>query len=167
MSTNFYAYRKIPEKKRHEIADMLRSKEVTDVLSNPSLTIRELENMLNSLCESIPDSLKEYYEEVHLGKRSGGWQFIWQLYPNQYYEPTLASIKEFLSDTETWQIADEYGTHLTPDEFFKEIELVIFRSENAIDSDDYDKIEGIHHSRSISNEFTTREGLRFTTNEFS
>ena len=164
MSTNYYAYRKIPEKKRQEIIE-----EISDILAN-SATVLEIEYILSSLTDAIiPDKLEEYKECVHLGKNSGGWQFHWQLYPGQYYEPTLASIKEFLSDTEHWQIVDEYGTHFTPDEFFDEIKDKLFKGENAIDGFDYNKKHKKELMTKLScfNEFSTEEGLRFSTDDFS
>ena len=168
MSTNYYAYKKIPEYKRREIIDDILSREVKDSLSNPDVTYREIEHIMTSLADTIPERLNEYKDCVHLGKSAVGWQFLWQLHPGQYYEPLLSSIKEFLADTEHWQIVDEYDVHFTPDEFFDKIGSIIFKGENATDSFDYNKTKrGYKTTINSFNEFSTEEGLRFSTDEFS
>lgn len=168
MSTNYYAYRKIPEHKRREIIDDILSGEVKDILSNPDVTFSEIEHIISSLEYTIPEKLEEYKDGVHLGKSACGWQFLWHLHPGQYYEPLLESIKNFLYDTEHWQIVNEYDEHLTPDEFFDKIDSIIFKGENATDSVEYNKTKrGYKTSISSFNEFSTEEGLRFSTDDFS
>lgn len=106
MGTNFYAI--IPVKKR--TTNKLR--ELADKLDDTSRKV----NVENELYE-IGEELKDY--EVHLGKRSCGWAFLWDANNLKYYEPTLASIKKFIDDNNA-KIVDEYGVEFTWDEFIND-----------------------------------------------
>ena len=103
MGTNFYAI--IPVKKR--TTNKLR--ELANKLEDTSQQV----NVENELYE-IGEELKDH--EVHLGKRSCGWAFLWDANNLKYYEPTLASIKKFIDDNNA-KIQDEYGVEFTWDEF--------------------------------------------------
>ena len=111
MGTNFYC-RKIDKARRKHFVD-------------------EFDRLHKELIESIDDISKDYkavlseflYDnhemeiEIHLGKRSGGWQFLWDYHNGRYFEPTLESIKEFLSQDNV-TIYDEYGEKFTMQQFF-------------------------------------------------
>ena len=105
MGTNFYAI--IPVKKRttnklRELADKLDAKEQINI-----------DNELYDIKEELKD------HEVHLGKRSCGWAFLWDANNLKYYDPTLASIKKFIDDN-NGTIVDEYGVEFTWDEFIND-----------------------------------------------
>ena len=105
MGTNFYAI--LPVKKRttnklRELADKLDAKEQINI-----------DNELYDIKEELKD------HEVHLGKRSCGWAFLWDANNLKYYEPTLASIKKFIDDN-NGTIVDEYGVEFTWDEFIND-----------------------------------------------
>lgn len=138
MGTNFYA-RIIPTKERKE-----KIKEAID--NNDFDEIKSLVNRTYS-------SPQYYYEEngfvggeIHLGKRSGGWKFLWNpnwyklikghseatdVAPNakryhwvedgfdvfKYYDLTKESIKQFI-DREDIEIYDEYGDKQDKEEFW-------------------------------------------------
>lgn len=50
---------------------------------------------------------------IHLGKRSGGWQFLWNFHNDKYY----SSREELISFVKSGRVVNEYGEELTPDEF--------------------------------------------------
>lgn len=129
MGTNFYA-RIIPTKERKE-----KLKKLID------------EDDFSAIKEEIGamyTTIGEYCHEggvVHIGKRSGGWKFLWN--PNWYEEdsghydteakewipnPTIkkfydlnrASILEFLKRDDV-RLFDEYGEEYDPEEFMNEM----------------------------------------------
>lgn len=118
--------------------------------------------------------IEDYYEmlnelrpvKVHLGKRSWGWQFLWNHNNEQYYKKTLQSIKEFL-DEDNGFIIDEYGERFTTEQFLNE------EIGEAMYNDPERFINGPQHDAEYKNicayvkcsnyEFTTEEGLRFST----
>lgn len=157
MGTNFYC-KQIPTEEQY--------KEMQEALTN-----RQLEK----LRKLIDHAQKEY----HIGKRSGGWQFLFAPhiklrsgFPNSGdivspWENTLESIKEFLARPDV-EIYDEYGDRFTPEGFWKEINYCLYNDPNTcINGEQYYKNYPNHHNPIFSEatEFTTDEGLRFSTDE--
>ena len=106
MGTNFYAILPVKKKTTNKL------RELADKLEDTSQKV----NVENELYE-IGEELKDH--EVHLGKRSCGWAFLWDANNLKYYEPTLASIKKFIDDNHA-KIQDEYGEKFTWDEFIND-----------------------------------------------
>ncbi len=50
---------------------------------------------------------------IHLGKRSGGWKFLWNFHDNKYY----SNKEELFNFIKSGRIVDEYGTELDIEEF--------------------------------------------------
>lgn len=57
-------------------------------------------------------------EEIHLGKSSWGWQFLFAYNDGDYYKD-VAQLKDWLKDKE---IFDEYDRPVTHEDFWKMIE---------------------------------------------
>ena len=133
MGTNFYA-RIIPKKKD---------------IDN---TLKIIRNYLIGISLKIDtDPIYDMSEVIHLGKRSAGWQFLWQK-NDKYYQDNLKSIKEFLSRKDVI-IYDEYGDKFTVDELFnKELKDWLYNDESHINLRQY---------------YYTKDGLRFATGYFS
>ena len=118
MGTNFYAV--LPVKKRttnklRELADKLDAGQNVDIEGE---------------MYDINQDLKCH--EVHLGKRSCGWAFLWDANDLKYYEPSLESIKKFIDDNNA-KIQDEYGVEFTWDQFINdEIKHCLHPSETPI-----------------------------------
>lgn len=55
--------------------------------------------------------------EIHIGKRSGGWKFLWDANDFKYFKPTKESLIEWLK---SGQIVDEYGQEYTFMEFWND-----------------------------------------------
>ena len=131
MGTNFYAI--LPVKKRttnklRKLADKLDAGQYIDVESEMYYINQELK------CH-----------EVHLGKRSCGWAFLWDANDLKYYEPTLASIKKFIADNNA-KIQDEYGVEFTWDQFINdEIKHCLYPSVKPITT--VDSLEKIGYDK--------------------
>jgi hypothetical protein len=64
------------------------------------------------------DEISLWYEflegtNIHLGKRSGGWKFIWNWNNGKYYK-TKEELFEFIRDG---RVVDEYGQQIDVEEF--------------------------------------------------
>ena len=158
MGTNFYA-RHIPT-------------ELEYARMQEALTNRELDR----LRELLDASQKQY----HIGKRSGGWQFLFAPHIKlrvgfgnsgqvvSPWENTLESIKEYLSQPDV-EICDEYGRTFTPEEFWnEEVDDALYNDpEKYINGEQYYQ-KHPQEKRYVFDsdmEFTTDEGLRFSTDE--
>lgn len=148
MGTNFYAVK------------IITDKELNDAK-------RRLEEYFNG--EISKSDFEEYLDElhprIHLGKRSGGWQFHWESQPD-YYAESLKSIKAFLSDPE-WEIIDEYNEKFTVDEFFNnEIGDCLYNDpDKYINGDQYHRTHPLSlHDPNF--EHTSKDGLRFSSTWF-
>jgi hypothetical protein len=51
--------------------------------------------------------------EVHLGKRSGGWKFLWNFHSNRYY----SNKEELFSYIRSGRVVNEYGEEIDAEEF--------------------------------------------------
>ena len=91
----------------------------------------DFKKILNKIVKSIQNEdfelLDELNEErvnkwnsniVHIGKRSGGWKFLFNHNNWKYYDYTRESINNFLKSC--YKIVNEYGQEITPEEFWKE-----------------------------------------------
>lgn len=88
--------------------------------------------------EDIKDILEEY-QDIHIGKQSGGWKFLWDVHFFEYFEPSKEAIIEWLK---TGIIFDEYGDKFTIEEFFNEIRLDgQFNGHDLLDAEAYHKID--------------------------
>ena len=150
MSTNFYAVHVPSEQEYKEMESTLAAKQL----------------------EKLQELLDEAKHKYHIGKRSCGWQFMFVPHISKRtgeiispWEDTLASIKEYLSRDDV-RIVDEYGEEYTCESFFEEIKGILYHSEHAING--YDQVDDVN-SRVYYNvsdvEYTTKEGLRFATND--
>lgn len=90
------------------------------------IKIKDIYNRLaDSLIENGKESwiIREELEDlshhcIHLGKRSCGWQFLWNHNNGKYYDVNIGSIKEFLESP--GPIMDEYGEKFTVEEFLED-----------------------------------------------
>lgn len=106
MGTNFYCREKLNTSSRNRLKAILKTLDICVDSNN----INEIYSNVNRFIKCIP-------EEIHLGKRSAGWQFLWNYHNGKYFKPTLKSIKDFLKDKE---IYDEYGRYFTLDQFIND-----------------------------------------------
>ena len=86
------------------------------------------------------------YDEIHLGKSSVGWKFVFQE-QEQYHN--FEEFKDFILNNNEWIIKDEYGKEISPNDLLKLIEEK--QKENNPDDFTWDKNVG---------------GYRFTDRDF-
>ena len=146
MGTNFYKIIPVAKRKQQEIKDL-----ITD---NPCLW--KIRDLLDEI---------EKNNIIHLGKRSFGWQFLWDFNDGKFYAPSLESIKAFLDTGEGW-IEDEYGEKFTTNEFLEdEIGGWLYKDENHCDLQSYQEKhpkEQRYYADPKKHEFISSDGLRFS-----
>lgn len=94
MGTNFYLKRKLSKEQAEQaksLIDGFEYEEVTKIL--------------------------ETVKPIHIGKRSGGWRFIWNAHFFKYFEPNTESIDNFLK---SGIIVDECDNEFTYEKFMNE-----------------------------------------------
>ena len=160
MGTNIYM-RKIPKAERKkELMDLItkqyqqRIDSVKDDVGRcPGETDRSLDEDIDSLRQQI-------YEEVHIGKCSHGWKFLFAPNP-KYYQEIKESVLAFIH-SEDWTLMDEYGETIDPDIFWEEY---VVTHENGFTATTYQEWQIQHgetnQSKGASFEHETVEGLRF------
>ena len=153
MGTNFYAIEKISKNKRTKLIGLAYNM-LDDFENNENIT-QAWEEYQESITEEFP-------KPIHLGKRSAGWQFLWD-YPaiyngmfkthfwemNNEYEINLNTIKEFLKDK---IIFDEYENEYTLDSFLEEIKNVLYKTKDLDDG----------MNGEYSTQYFISNGLRFS-----
>lgn len=163
MGTNFYKVLKPKYTKKQKT-------EITKKINEQTKKLKEYFND-NNYIERY--DIEDYFEmlnelrpvKVHLGKRSGGWQFLWNHNNEKYYKKTLQSIKEFL-DEDNGFIVDEYGERFTTEQLLNEEigESMYNDPDRFINGYQFDEKEKFVYSwaKCSKYEFTTTEGLRFS-----
>lgn len=147
MGTNFYC-RKIDRKHRK-----MFSKDLNALNEHISLNIDNPEiNLLKEVNRFI-SAYRDFEKEIHLGKRSYGWQFLWDYHDGKYFNSNLDSIKEFLSQDDI-VIYDEYGNFYEVEQLFND-ELANYLYKDAMHDDGMDGEYSEYY-------FKSEDGLRFS-----
>ena len=147
MGTNFYC-RKIDRKYRKMFSKDLSALNEYILLNinNPKINLlEEVNKFISDYCD--------FEKEIHLGKRSYGWQFLWDYHNGRYFNPNLYSIKEFLSQDDII-IYDEYENFYEVEQLFND-ELSDCLYKDAIHDDGM----GGEYSKYF---FKSEDGLRFS-----
>lgn len=92
MGTNFYLRKKLSQEQREKI--------------NKALDAEDYDEVRNLLPE-----------DIHIGKRSGGWKFLWDAHFFEHFESTKESLLDWLH---SGQIVDEYGEKFTFEQFWND-----------------------------------------------
>ena len=147
MGTNFFCVEKISRKQRSKIKSLLREYIGLVDKVDTACDFHELHSKYNKMISDIIP------ERVHLGKRSYGWQFLWDYHDGRYFKANLESIKKFLKDK---IIVDEYGEVFSLDQFLnEEIADYLYNTDGKL----YDCVELLPSYYFIS------DGLRFSKSE--
>lgn len=115
MGTNFYLRKKLSQEQRKEIDKAFDEED------------------FNKVRELLP-------KDIHIGKRSGGWKFLWDAHYFKYFEPTKDALMKWL---QSGKILDEYGDEFTFDEFINEEIKGFIDKGYDIASYKYDHPEGL------------------------
>ena len=114
MGTNFYCKRIPTQDQLNSIADLVVNEKIDEAI----------------------ERLHEVNKNIHLCKRSCGWQIGFDHNNGEYYQPTRKSLEEFLSQPDI-EIFDEYNEKYTCEEFWKEIDTHNANPRNKWDSKKY------------------------------
>jgi len=129
MGTNFYRIPKssdivIRHQKLHDAVSKLDLWNVSKIRSNFSEPKEHGIEFQSAWDEFIEDM------NVHLGKRSMGWKFLWNFHKNKHY----SNKEELLSFIRSGRVIDEYGDLQDTEEF---IEMALTWCEDGLDSRTY------------------------------
>ena len=145
-------------------------------------TVAEMKEMQQALTERQYDKLQHLIDtnakEYHIGKRSYDWQFLFAPHIKRRsgfynsgqivspWEETIESIKSYLS-REDIEIYDEYGQKFSFYDFWNdEIGDSLFNDPDMyMNGTDYHNKYPNEPVIFSDTEFTTEEGLRFSTDE--
>lgn len=173
MGMNFYAKKITNKETKQRLTniikdDMPTKKELYELINNGS--IENVSQKLYDLWNNFSTTYDEENKSIHLGKRSGGWQFLWQFNDGKFYSDNLNSIKEFLNNPD-YQIVDESGVVFTTEEFLNdEIGHCLYKTDDLWDLEHYWKVNPPVHDcmySHLNDEWTSKDGLRFCKNYFS
>ena len=144
MGTNYYWRPLITEEEREKLLEKTKN-------------VKTLQEIKDFICNDI---LKEREPEVHIGKSSCGWQFLFYLGIRKY--TCGQSLKK--EDIDKWFrsgiIVDEYGDEISVDDFW----VLVDTKKNAMDYDQYYKKnpKDAYYCRGYDQHI---DGLRFTKDE--
>lgn len=151
MDTNFYLRKKVSNKDKEELLSYLDSKYAElrkQIAANPY----GLRYALDDFYYEVASDCCPYNDDIHIGRRSADWQFLWDYHKGRYFEANLESIKKFLSNPE-YEIIDEHDKVFTLEQFLNE-ELAGFL---------YEGKTGLE--KGYSSHFFISDNLRFSTDE--
>lgn len=167
MSTNFYIRKKLSKHQRervsseliHVVDDIQKTKdEILDLVKHDDFHLieRKVKDLQNIL-DTFSYHMEKETEEIHLGKRSCGWQFLWDYHDGKYFPANFEGIKTFLHSNEI-EIWNEYNERFTADEFLNdEVGHCIYEGMNSKNTKD-------SYGSPSPYEFYS-DGLRFSKSE--
>ncbi len=160
MGTNIYM-RRIPKAERKKELMELIEKQYQQRIDSVKEDLGRCPGETDkSLDEDIDSLRQQIYEEVHIGKCSRGWKFLFAPNP-QFYQERKDSVLAFIH-SEDWVLMDEYGEAIDPDKFWEEY---VGSHENGFTISTYQEWQvrngETSQSRGYSFEHETSEGLRF------
>lgn len=121
-------------------------------------------------CPHCGGDTPEGFEDVHIGKLSGGWEFIFRGYKDDSTMPEISSIKDWLMFLDAKKIFDEYGVEYTITQF---VDLVKDSRETwLVDGkvkhpQNHFKYCLEHHPRNMEDQWLDADGWSFNAREFS
>ena len=135
MGTNFYAKIKMQPRSKARIESYLE--DMKEAVGRGDFI--KFSNTLDDLVYDWGEIKGE--TKIHLGKRSFGWAFLWDLNGMKYYKPSLRSIISFIKENNA-VIEDEYGREITLDEFLNdEIGYCLRPGETPLRAEELDESE--------------------------
>lgn len=151
MGTNFYLRKKVSKEVRRDILNFIRSK-YEDFNNQISANIYGIDYALDDFEHEVRDCINQNIIKIHLGKRSFGWQFLWNYHGGRYYSANFEDIKSFISNPD-YEIIDEYGRIFTVEQFLnEEIGPSLYNGKNGLED-------------GPNSYFFISDNLRFSTSE--
>lgn len=131
MGTNFYAKRKVSD----DTLQMIK-KSVDMMFNAPSnqVCLMDIEHV-KVLCENALEA-----SDIHLGKRSSGWQFLWDHNDGKFYGLSLKDIHRFVKEECGNVVYNEYGDVYSWEDFInKEIGYCLYQGEKYWNGEAYNR----------------------------
>lgn len=107
-------------------------------------------------------------EELHIGKRSCGWQFIFQANGINCHVPwqsNLESLIQYLKSDKDIRIIDEYDRIYSVDDFLSEIKDSLYHDKNHININDIE--DNVDQFNLLATEYESIDGTRWCSSDFS
>ena len=112
MGTNYY---RIPSVQEMEQRKAKLIENVTNLVVSPYMIERKFTNFEVGFDRYSPWDIFTMGTSIHLGKRSGGWKFLWNFHKNEYY----SNKEELFQFIKSGRVVDEYGDEMEVEEFIK------------------------------------------------
>jgi hypothetical protein len=135
MGTNYYRIPSHEEMLDRKELLITRAQDLDISASNIACEFRTIKKMDMSSWEAV--NLWERFTGdmiVHIGKRSGGWKFLWNFNKNMYYKDK----EELFQFLRSGRIVNEYSEELDVEEFIK-MALEWGQPDGLIFDEDYEK----------------------------
>lgn len=144
MGTNYYWRPLITEEEREKIIKKVKN----------SKTIQDIKDFISY------NILNGRLSEIHIGKSSGGWQFLFNLEVRKYIRSQSFKRKYIDQWLRSGIIVNEYGVEISVDDFWKLVDC----KKDDMDYDEYYKKhpEEVQYCRGYDQQI---DGLRFTKDE--
>jgi hypothetical protein len=115
MGTNYYRIPKAEdlEKKHQKLVEEIKSLDLSPGSVNEYFRTPEEDGYSWDATNPWDDFVDG--TKIHLGKRSGGWRFLWDFNDNQYYK----NKEELFDFIRSGRVINEYGEIIDPDEFIQ------------------------------------------------
>jgi hypothetical protein len=110
MGTNYY---RIPSVQEMEQRKVKLIEDVSNLELSPSMVESRFANIEKGFDRYSAWDIFTEGTSIHLGKRSGGWKFLWNFNDKKYY----SNKEELFQFIRSGRIVDEYGTEMGVEEF--------------------------------------------------
>lgn len=139
----------------------------TNFYRRGKLTKEQAAKFKQSIDENDYKAIDYFYDickEVHIGKSSGGWKFLWDAHYFNYFEPNKQSILNWLKEG---VIFDEYNKEYTFEQFmdFLKERDIPFNQHDVSTYEHYCTVENLPQSHYVRDTrffkwFTDRYGIK-------
>lgn len=132
-----------------------RIKLINELESEKQIALNEAKDskLLTEIVNEYFDLKVNNVEDIHIGKSSGGWDFLFQLNDKKYYHDKQSMI-DFIKEC---QIVDEYDRELDFDDFWN----------NVVSDRTWNGLPTKRHRDSIYDHYIVIDDLEFLNCEFS
>lgn len=151
MGTNYYRIPSVQEmqQRKAKLIEDIDNLEVT-----PSMIESRFANIERGFDRHSAWDIFTDGTSIHLGKRSGGWKFLWNFNENKHY----SNKDELFQFIKSGRVVDEYGEEMDVEEFIKM--ALEWGQPDGLDGETYRR----QHPRQYSHDFEKKEqyidGLR-------
>ena len=133
MGTNYYKVKTLTREEKDKLIDSINNDRVT--IGDYGFICFRDENDKDII---LPK------KEIHIGKRSCGWKFLFDHNNWDYYPRDKAKFVEWVNDMSNGRIMDEYGNEYSPRQFWEEKVMPTYTDKwidgtGRLDSDSYNK----------------------------